>query len=136
MATVNFPILSPIRFYDPSLEFDNETTFQNPDNRLSTSYDWENVNEVPYALPIPKVWPDGQPGIDFVINTLDTSPSETVYAHLYDSDDVYYKALYVDAWDDKMEDYVMCNYFAVRGDYMKTLFSIYGMCNYFAVRGD
>jgi len=99
MATVNFPILSPIRFYDPSLEFDNETTFQNPDNRLSTSYDWENVNEVPYALPIPKVWPDGQPGIDFVINTLDTSPSETVYAHLYDSDDVYYKALYVDAWD-------------------------------------
>lgn len=93
------PLLSPIRFHDPSLEFDNETTFQNPDNRLSTGYDWENVKAVPYALPIPKQWPDGQPGIDFILNTDNGIGTIEFYAHLYDEDDNYYKALYVDDWE-------------------------------------
>lgn len=92
------PLLSPIRFHDPSLEFDNETTFQNPDNRLSTDYDWENVNEVPYALPIPKAWPDGQPGIDIMINDEAASSGATFYAKLYDEDDEEYKDLYVNYW--------------------------------------
>jgi len=98
MTVIRQPILSPIRFHDPSLEFDNENNFQNPDNRVSTGYDWENVKPVPYALPIPKVWPDGQPGIDFMLNTAGTSVADTFYAHLYDSDDAYYKSLYVSEW--------------------------------------
>ncbi len=98
MTVVRQPVLSPIRFHDPSLEFDNETNFQNPDNRLSTDYDWENVNEVPYHLPIPKVWPDGQPGLDFMLNTAGTGGTETFYADLYDSNDTFYKSLYVAEW--------------------------------------
>jgi len=80
------------------MEFDNETTFQNPDNRLSTDYDWENVKPFPYALPIPKVWPDGQPGIDFMLNAVHNSSTETFYAKLYDSNDEDYADLYVNYW--------------------------------------
>ena len=98
MTVIRQPILSPIRFHDPSLEFDNEDNFQNPDNRVSTGYDWENVKPVPYALPIPKTWPDGQPGIDFMINTAGTGGGQTFYADLYDANDEYYKSLYVAEW--------------------------------------
>lgn len=96
--TIRFPVLSPIRFHDPNLEFDNETTFQNPDNRLSTAYDWENVNEVPYALPVPKQWPDGQPGIDCMINMIDPSTVNDIYVKLYDSDDTEYLDCNLDPW--------------------------------------
>jgi hypothetical protein len=99
MTVVRQPVINPIRFYKPSLEFNNADTFQNPDNRVSTGYDWENVNPIPYHLPIPKQWPDGQPGIDFMINTEGTATSERFYADLYDEDDAYYKSLYVDEWD-------------------------------------
>ena len=98
MTVVRQPVLSPIRFHDPSLEFDNETNFQNPDNRLSTGYDWEGVNEVPYHLPIPKQWPDYQPGIDFMMNQISGSSAPLFYAKLYDSDDNEYKDLYVNYW--------------------------------------
>ena len=90
--------LSPIRLYDPSLEFDNETTFQNPDNRLSTSYDWENVNEVPYALPIPKVWMDGRPGLDFMLILAKPGDVSSIKADLYDSDDAFYASCHIDLW--------------------------------------
>ena len=100
MTLIKQPLFSPIRFHNPALEFDNETTFQNPDNRLSTAYDWENVNEVPYALPIPKEWPDGQPGIDLMINAVDETIGNRFYAKLYDSDDADYKDLNVDSWGD------------------------------------
>ena len=99
MTNIRKPILTPIRFYDPNLEFDNESTFQNPDNRVSSDYNFENVSSIPYALPIPKQWPDGQPGIDFLMNTGGVTVSETFYAYLYDSDDVYYKELYVQSWE-------------------------------------
>ena len=99
MTVVRQPVLSPIRFYDPSKEFDNATDFQNPDNRVSTGYDWENVTPYPYHLPIPKRWPDGQPGIDFMLNTAGTTSADTFYADLYDEDDVLYKSLYVHGWD-------------------------------------
>lgn len=92
------PLLSPIRFHDPSMDFDSETTFQNPDNRLSTSYDWENVKPVPYALPIPKQWPDGQPGIDLLLNIESGSSAVIIYAKLYDENDEEYKDLYVTYW--------------------------------------
>lgn len=95
---VKQPILSPIRFHDPGMEFDNEYTFQNPDNRLSTAYDWENVNEVPYALPIPKKWPDYQPGIDILLTLVDASDVSDIYAKLYDADDAEYIDLYVHLW--------------------------------------
>jgi hypothetical protein len=98
MTVVRQPLLSPIKFHNPSMEFDNEINFQNPDNRLSTSYDWENVRCVPYALPIPKVWPDGQPGIDFMLNTAGTLGTQIFYADLYDANDEYYKSLYVHEW--------------------------------------
>ena len=96
--TIKQPILSPIRFHDPSLEFDNETTFQNPDNRLSMSYDWENVKPVPYALPIPKQWPDGQPGIDFLLRLESASTVNDIYAKLYDEDDAEYADCYIELW--------------------------------------
>jgi len=99
MSDIRQPLLNPIRFYDPSMEFDNETNFQNPDNRVSTGYDWENVKPVPYALPIPKQWPDMQPGIDFMLDYPGTPVSEPFYADLYDSDDEYYKSLYVENWE-------------------------------------
>jgi hypothetical protein len=83
--------LSPIRFY-PSLTF-NETNFQNPDNRLSHDYRFEGVRSYFSALAIPKQWPDGQPGIDFVINAV--TAEGTFYARLYDSDDALYKSLIV-----------------------------------------
>lgn len=98
MTVVRQPVLSPIRFHDPSLEFDNETNFQNPDNRLSTDYDWENVNEVPYHLPIPKVWPDGQPGIDIMLNAVNGTSAAIFYAKLYDANDAEYADLYTYYW--------------------------------------
>ena len=98
MTQIRQPLLSPIRFHDPSLEFDNETTFQNPDNRLSTSYDWENVNNVPYALPIPKVWPDGQPGIDCIVTLVKPGDVSDIKADLYDSDDEFYCSCHIDRW--------------------------------------
>ena len=95
---VQQPILNPIRFHDPSMEFDNETNFQNPDNRVSTGYDWENVKPVPYALPIPKQWPDGQPGIDFMLTLIDGSAASDIYVKLYDANDAEYLDLHVDLW--------------------------------------
>lgn len=89
MSTLKQLVLSPIRFY-PSLTFGSSTVFQNPDNRVSHGYNWDGVNSMPYALPIPKQWPDGQPGIEFVING-----DAVFYADLYDSDDVLYKSLFV-----------------------------------------
>lgn len=100
MTVVRQPLLSPIRFHDPSMEFDNETNFQNPDNRVSTGYDWENVKPVPYALPIPRVWPEGQPGIDFMMNATDDTIPNLFYATLYDANDNAYKSLHVDSWED------------------------------------
>ena len=96
MTTIKRPLLSPIRFYDPNLSYGSATTFQNPDNRVSHGYNWEGVNPIPYALPIPKQWPDYQPGIDFMINIVQADG--TFYAHLYDKDNVYYKSLYVQVW--------------------------------------
>lgn len=95
---VQQPLLSPIRFHDPSTEFDNQYNFQNPDNRLSTAYDWENVNEVPYALPIPKQWPDGQPGIDFTLTLEGASTEDDIYAKLYDADDSEYADCNIHSW--------------------------------------
>ena len=92
---IKIPLLSPIRFYNPNLAFDNDTTFQNPDNRVSTGYNWEGVKEIQYALPIPKQWPDYQPGIDFLVNV----ESGTFYAQLFDFDDVLVKDLYVNSWE-------------------------------------
>lgn len=92
------PVITPIRFYDPNLEFDNENYFQNPDNRVSTGYNWEAVNPIQYALPIPRQWPDGQPGIDFLITLDNDSSVSSFYAHLYDEDNAYYKALFVVSW--------------------------------------
>lgn len=92
---ITLPILSPIRFYNPNLAFDNNTHFQNPDNRVSMGYNWEGVNPIQYALPVPKQWPAGQPGIDFVVNI----DSGLFYADLYDADDAYYKSLYVANWE-------------------------------------
>lgn len=90
--------LCPIRFYNPGLSFNNATHFQNPDNRVSTAYNWEGVQPVPYHLPIPKEWPDGQPGIDFLI-TLDGDSSVTAfYAKLYDIDDAEYADLLIMEW--------------------------------------
>lgn len=99
MTQIIQPLLSPIRFHDPSLEFDNETTFQNPDNRLSTSYDWENINNVPYHLPIPKVWPDGQPGIDFMVILKKPGDVSGIKADLYDDNDEFYISCHIDLWD-------------------------------------
>ena len=92
---IKIPLFSPIRFYNPNLAFDNDTTFQNPDNRVSTGYNWEGVKEIQYALPIPKQWPDYQPGIDFLVNV----ESGTFYAQLFDFDDVLVKDLYVNSWE-------------------------------------
>lgn len=100
MSDIRQPLLNPIRFYDPSLEFDNAVNFQNPDNRPSTSYNWENVKPVPYALPIPKQWPDYQPGIDFMLDYPGTPVSNPFYADLYDANDELYKSLYVENWDE------------------------------------
>ena len=97
MTAIKIPVLTPIRFYNPNLAFDNESTFQNPDNRVSTGYDHEGVNPIQYALPIPKQWPDGQPGIDFIVQ-VDTLGAE-FYADLYDFDDVYYKSLLKSIWE-------------------------------------
>lgn len=96
MTTIKRPLLSPIRFYDPNLSFGSSTTFQNPDNRVSHGYNWEGVAPIPYALPIPKQWPDYQPGIDFLITIV--TADGTFYAKLYDEDDADYKDLYVDSW--------------------------------------
>ncbi len=95
MGILKIPLLSPIRFYNPNLAFDNDTTFQNPDNRVSTGYNWEGVKEIQYALPIPKQWPDYLPGIDFVVNLT----SGLFYAQLFDFDNVLVKDLYVEAWE-------------------------------------
>ncbi len=95
MTVIKIPVLSPIRLYDPNLEYDNNTIFQNPDNRVSTGYNWEAVNPMQYALPIPKQWPDYQPGIDFMINV----ESGIFYADLYDANDAFYKSCYVDLWE-------------------------------------
>ncbi len=89
-------MLSPIRFYDPTLQFDNDTTFQNPDNRVSTGYDYEGVRPFQYALPIPKQWPDYQPGIDVLMSAV--TADGTFYADLYDEDNALYKSLYVESW--------------------------------------
>ena len=94
--TIRQPLLSPIRFYDPNLAFGSYTTFQNPDNRVSTGYRWPGIASLPYHLPIPKQWPDGQPGIDFLINT--GAIFEVIYAKLYDEDDADYKDLNVSVW--------------------------------------
>ncbi len=96
MTLIKIPVLSPIRFYPP-VEFDNDSNFQNPDNRVSTGYDFANVRAIPYHLPIPKQWPDGQPGIDFIVQIV--TASGTFYADLYDEDDVKLKSLYVDSWE-------------------------------------
>ena len=96
MTTIKHPLISPIRFYNPNLSYGSSTTFQNPDNRVSHGYNWEGVNPVPYALPIPKQWPDYQPGIDLMVTIV--TADGTFYADLYDSDDVLYKSLYVDSW--------------------------------------
>jgi len=96
MTTFKRILMSPIRFHDPNLSFGSVTTFQNPDNRVSHGYNWEGVNPIPYALPIPKQWPDYQPGIDCMINIVQADG--TFYAKLYDADDVEYKDLYVDLW--------------------------------------
>ena len=93
MTVIRQPLLSPIRFYNPNLAFGSYTTFQNPDNRVSTGYNWPGIASLPYHLPIPKQWPDGQPGIDFLINT-DAFASQ-FYAKLYDEDDADYKDLNV-----------------------------------------
>lgn len=99
MTAIRQPLLNPIRFYDPNLAFDSESTFQNPDNRVSTGYNYEGVRAFPYAIPVPYQWPDGQPGIDFMMNTGGETVPEQFYAHLYDEDDAYYKALYVQSWE-------------------------------------
>ena len=91
MNEFKIPVLAPIRFYDPDLDLTNTSNFQNPDNRLSTEYDWENVKPVPYALPIPKEWPDGQDGIDTVVIRVDNAGFVDFTAKLYDVDDVYLK---------------------------------------------
>ena len=95
MTVIKRPILSPIRFY-PKLTFGTNVTFQNPDNRVSTGYNWEGVNSMQYYLPIPKQYPGGQMGIDFLIN-VDSTPAQ-FYARLYDEDDTFYKELEVDQW--------------------------------------
>jgi len=97
MSTLKQLLLSPIRFY-PSLLFGSATVFQNPDNRVSHGYNWDGVNSLPYALPIPRQWPDGQPGIDFMINAVEADG--TFYADLYDSDDAKEISIHVYAWKD------------------------------------
>ena len=96
MTVIKRPLLSPIRFY-PKLTFGSAVTFQNPDNRVSTGYNWEGVNSMQYYLPIPKQWADGQYGIDCLVNT---AGAGTFYARLYDEDDVLYISLNVDKWQD------------------------------------
>lgn len=95
MTVIKIPVLTPIRLYNPNLSFGNNSTFQNPDNRVSTGYNWEAVNSMQYALPIPKQWADGQPGIDFLIQV----ESGNFYADLYDEDDAQVKSLYVQTWE-------------------------------------
>ena len=92
------PVLSPIRFYKPSLEFNNEENFQNPDNRVSTGYDFRGVKALPYHLPIPKQWPDGQPGIDCMINMVSASSINDIYVKLYDADNAEYLDCQLSAW--------------------------------------
>ena len=101
MSTLKQLLLSPIRFY-PELTFGSSTVFQNPDNRVSHGYNWDGVTSLPYALPIPKQWPDGQPGIDFMINNVQADGE--FYANLYDSDDTEYASLNVDLWVDLGDD--------------------------------
>lgn len=96
MTLLKQPVLSPIRFYDPNLSFGSFTTFQHPDNRVTHGYNWEGVHPFPYALPIPKQWPDGQPGIDFLINS--GAIFDNFYAKLYDEDDADFADLIVDTW--------------------------------------
>ena len=88
--------LAPIRFY-PTHDFEQGTRFQNPDNRVSTGYDWEGVYSYPYHLAIPKQWPDGEPGIDTMV-ILDTTKLSSFDAKLYDADNVYVKTLNADLW--------------------------------------
>jgi hypothetical protein len=51
---------------------------------------------MPFAQPIPKQWPDGQPGFDFMLDT--DALGNTFYAKLYDADNADYADLNVVAW--------------------------------------
>jgi hypothetical protein len=91
--------LAPIRFYPVDYDFEQGDKFQNPDNRVSTGYDWEGVNPYPYHLAIPKQWPDGQPGIDTMVILDGDASIGSITAHLYDEDDAEVEEINCDVWE-------------------------------------
>ena len=91
--------LAPIRFYPKDYDFEQGTKFQNPDNRVSTGYDWEGVFPYPEHTAIPKQWPDGQPGIDTMVVLASGAGISSIKAFLYDVDNVVVEQINCDLWD-------------------------------------
>lgn len=90
--------LAPIRFYPIDYDFEQGDKFQNQDNRVSTGYNWENVRAYPYHLPIPKQWPDKQPGIDTMVVLRSGATATGIRAYLYDSSNTVVEQIRCDLW--------------------------------------
>lgn len=97
MNDIRIPVIAPIRFYPYNVSFETIDNDQNPDNRVSTGYDYEGIKPFPFHLAVPRQWADGQPGIDTMI-VVRSGSSVVPSAKLYDEDDTYVKDCHVDEW--------------------------------------